>query len=145
MNRTKNILMAVFFGFIIISLVIVELYENDILDCGILVGDKNVEFLLVATMELLTVALIPLALRMFRFRRVADILTSDEDRAASRLLVWGSLRLCCLGIPMAVNALLYYLYMNTTFGYMGIILLICMPFVYPSMNRCISETTKKEE
>ena len=28
---------------------------------------------------------------------------------------------------------------------LGIMLLLCMPFVYPSMNRCIAETTEEEK
>jgi len=30
--------------------------------------------------------------------------------------------------------------MNPAFGYMAIIQLLCLPFVYPSLNRCIAET-----
>ena len=56
----------------------------------------------------------------------------------------GMLRLSLLLIPMQVNTLLYYLYMNPAFGYMAIILLLCLPFVYPSMNRCLDETTEEE-
>jgi hypothetical protein len=32
--------------------------------------------------------------------------------------------------------------MNTTFGYLGIILLLCLPFVFPSLSRCEAETTE---
>lgn len=137
--------MASFCGYILLSLIIVVLFENDILDCGILNGNKNVEFILVSLMELMTIALIPLSLRLFKFRRIADKLRSDEDMAPHNLLVWSGIRMACIGVPMVINAMLYYLYMNTTFGYMGIILLICMSFVYPSKVRCISETTKTEE
>ena len=41
---------------------------------------------------------------------------------------------------MPLNTVLYYLFMNTTFGYMAIILAICLPFVYPSEARCEAET-----
>jgi hypothetical protein len=34
--------------------------------------------------------------------------------------------------------------MNTTFGYLAIILLLCLPFVFPTLNRCIAETTAEE-
>jgi hypothetical protein len=29
--------------------------------------------------------------------------------------------------------------MNTTFGYMAIIGLLCLPFVFPTMSRCEAE------
>jgi hypothetical protein len=50
------------------------------------------------------------------------------------------IRLLMLLVPLWADTLLYYLYMNTTFGYLGIILALCLPFVYPSMNRCETET-----
>ena len=43
-------------------------------------------------------------------------------------------------LPLWADTLLYYLYMNTTFGYLGIILVLCLPFVYPSESRCEAET-----
>ena len=60
------------------------------------------------------------------------------------MMKWGLIRLLIIEVPMLADTLLYYIYMNTTFGYLGIMLLLCMPFVYPSMNRCIAETTEEE-
>ena len=51
-------------------------------------------------------------------------------------------RLLILEAPMVINTLLYYIYMNTTFGYLGIMLLLCLPFVFPSLNRCEGEVTE---
>lgn len=136
--------MAEFLVPIIISLLLVVLYENDILVCGVLSGYNNAEFLSVSMMEILTIGAIPLTLRMFKFKKIVSSLTSDEAMSSHNLLVWGSIRMILLCVPLMINTLLYYLYMNTTFGYMGIILLICLPFVYPSMGRCINETTKAD-
>jgi hypothetical protein len=36
------------------------------------------------------------------------------------------------------------MYANVAFGYMAIILVIVLPFVYPSMERCIAETSDEE-
>jgi hypothetical protein len=33
--------------------------------------------------------------------------------------------------------------MNTTFGYLGIMLLLCLPFVFPSVGRCLAETSEE--
>ena len=52
-------------------------------------------------------------------------------------------RLLILEVPMVINTLLYYIYMNTTFGYMGIMLLLCLPFVFPTLNRCLAETSQE--
>ena len=56
---------------------------------------------------------------------------------------WGMLRLLILEAPMVIDTLLYYIYMNTTFGYLAIILLLCLPFVFPSLNRCLAETSEE--
>ena len=52
-------------------------------------------------------------------------------------------RLLMLCVPMIVNTVLYYVFMNVAFGYMGIILFLCLFFVMPTMDRCLSEI--KEE
>ena len=56
---------------------------------------------------------------------------------------WGMSRLLILEVPMVIDTLLYYIYMNTTFGYLGIMLLLCLPFVFPTLNRCLDETRKE--
>ena len=55
------------------------------------------------------------------------------------LLRWGSLRMLMLCVPMVINTLCYYLFMNVAFAYMAIILFICLFLVYPSLDRCYSE------
>ena len=61
------------------------------------------------------------------------------------LLKWGMLRLLILEVPMVSNTYLYYMYMNATFGYLAIILLLCLPFVFPTQSRCIAETTEEDK
>lgn len=43
-------------------------------------------------------------------------------------------RVLLLGIPMFANTLLYYAFMSPRFGYMAIILLLCMLCIYPSID-----------
>ena len=38
-------------------------------------------------------------------------------------------------VPLLMNTLLYYIFMNTAFGYMALILLICLPFIYPATRK----------
>jgi len=42
-------------------------------------------------------------------------------------------------VPMLVNAVLYYLFMNVAFGYMAIILFLACFFVFPSQERSEQE------
>jgi hypothetical protein len=40
-------------------------------------------------------------------------------------------RMSLIGVPLLLNAVLYAIYGTTHFFYLGIILLICIPFVWP--------------
>ena len=111
--------------------------QSDILVSGMLAGAHQSEFLWTTLMELATLGCAFLALRLFKFDRVHRAL--NEQKAVA-LKKWGLLRLLLLFLPLLADTLLYYIYMNPTFGYLGIILALCLPFVYPSEGRCISET-----
>ena len=140
MKKTQKLLMTVFAAFVAATLAVVVLFETDTLPCGIMKGaGADGEFLAATSMELLTLCAIPVALRLFRFGKVARSLVS-----ADALRRWGLVRMLLLCVPMAANTLLYYLYMNVAFGYMGIILFLCLAFVYPSESRCESEVAGKD-
>ncbi len=109
------ILRAEMVAAIAVSLIIVALYELGLVESGLWTGDEEKEFLCVSAMELLTVCLIPLALRYFK----------------------GSLGVAAIGVPMVVNTLLYYLFMRVAFGYLAIIGLICALFVWSKV--CVKQ------
>ena len=71
----------------------------------------NTEFILTTTMELLTLVCAYLGLRLFKKS-------------------W-KVRLALIVVPLLVNALLYIIYQTTPFFYLGVILLLCLPFVWP--------------
>lgn len=125
------------FSMIGITVVLVVLFETDVLPSGLMATEKQTEFLLTTLMELLTLASVYMSLRLFKFEKVHQELVT---RKADGLRRWGLIRLAILLLPMPLNTVLYYLFMNTTFGYMAIILAICLPFVYPSEARCEAET-----
>jgi hypothetical protein len=137
MKKTKNLLSCVFAAGMIVVVILVVLYESDILVSGMLAGAHQSEFLWTTLMELATLGCAFLALRLFKFDRVHRVL--NEQKAVA-LKKWGLLRLLLLFLPLLTDTLLYYIYMNPTFGYLGIILALCLPFVYPSEGRCIAET-----
>ena len=71
----------------------------------------NNEFILTTTMELVTLVCAYLGLRLFKKS-------------------W-KLRLSLIVVPLLVNAILYIIYQTTPFFYLGVILLLCLPFVWP--------------
>lgn len=94
-------------------------------------------------MILLTMGLLPLALRLFKIPAVsADLLA----RQAPALARWGTVRLLVLGLLLLVNEFLYYAFaFESTYGYLAVVVLLCMPFVVPTMGRCQAEVTPEEE
>lgn len=139
MEKVRKRLLAEFLVPIIICLVIVVLGEFNAFPTGVLTGNTQVEFVLLAAMEIITICMIPLALRLFRFGKIHSQLVEQRERGLQK---WGTIRLEMLTVPMVVNTLLYYLTMNAAFGYLAIILFLCMFFVVPTKERCNAEIEK---
>ena len=138
MKKVSQQLIAFYTAQIALALAFVVLFELDMLPTGIMADDKQTDFLLTATMEIVSLGAAFLGLRLFKFEVVSKNLVERKEKAMWK---WGMTRLLILEAPMVINTLLYYIFMNTTFGYLAIILLLCLPFVYPSLNRCLAETT----
>ena len=142
MKKISKLLMSVFTSLVVVMVGIIVLYESGVLESGVLADSKQTEFLAMTGMELTSLAGAFLGLRLFKFQKIHDALVTQKEPA---LLKWGILRLLILEVPMVSNTYLYYMYMNTTFGYLAIILLLCLPFVFPSQSRCIAETTEEDK
>ncbi|WP_092110422.1 hypothetical protein [Prevotella sp. KH2C16] len=138
MKKVQKILQLEFWIPIVVSLLLVVLFETDILETGLLSEDKGSEFVMTSVMELATICFIPLALYLFRFKKIHDQLCSEKGERY--LQKWGTCRLALLYVPMVLNTLLYYLFMHVAFAYLAIILLLSLCFVYPSSERCLDET-----
>lgn len=74
-------------------------------------NSESILFILTTVMELLTLACAYLGLRLFKQN-------------------W-KLRMAIIVVPLLANAILYAVYQTTPFFYLGVILLICIPFVWP--------------
>ena len=141
MKKVSKQLTAFYIAQIVIALVIIVLFETDVLPTGIKADDKQSDFVLTALMEIISLGAAFFGLRLFKFKAIHNDLVSRKETAMWK---WGMARLIILEAPMVINTLLYYIYMNTTYGYLGIMLLLCLPFVFPSAGRCLAETTEEE-
>ena len=74
-------------------------------------NQTTLQFVLTTAMELLTMAAAYLGLRLYRHNK------------------W--LRLVIIVAPLLVNTLLYIVYGTTVFFYLAVMLLLCLPFVWP--------------
>ena len=132
MNKTISLLRTVLIANVGVAVVIAAFYELDILPSGMLAGRPQDEFLSTISMELITIVFIPVALRMFKTKDVEKRLEEGDIKAFRK---WGLVRILMITVPLVLNTLLYYSFMNTTFGYMALILLICLPFIYPASRK----------
>ena len=140
MKSISKRLVVIYMSLAAIALAIIILYETNILEAGVMEEQKQSEFILTALMELISLGAAFLGLRLFKFKAVLQELVNLKETAMWK---WGVIRLLILEVPMVVDTLLYYIYMNTTFGYLAVMLLLCLPFVFPSVIRCLAETSEE--
>jgi len=138
MQKTKTILLATLWAMLSAALVIIVVFEPSLMAPGGPATNVRAEYVSSVVMELIALGCIPLALRLFKWRKISDDLIAHKEHA---LLKWGMLRMLMLCVPMISNLTLYYLFMNSTFVYLALIHAVCLMFVYPTIDRCVAETT----
>ncbi len=74
-------------------------------------NNDTIQFILTTAMELLTLVCCYLGVRLIKQN-------------------W-KLRMALIIVPLLANAVLYAIYQTTPFFYLAVILLICLPFVWP--------------
>lgn len=137
MKKTVRVLKTCFWGIIALAALLAILYESNILLPGGWKLSEQTQFALLSSMELLTLFSIPFALYIFKMKGIKQKL---KEQKSTMLLRFGIIRLLMLGVILVVNTLLYYTCgLKVAYGYMAIIVLIVMPFVYPSIDRCKAE------
>lgn len=142
-KTVRNILRAQMYISLALTLAIIILFETETLLPGMVEKGSQAEFLIVTIMEIATVCIIPLALRLFKFKTVERELTASP---VSALQKWGVVRMALICDTMTLNTLLYYITpLDVALGYMAIICFICLIFVNPTMRRCLAETNTTED
>lgn len=141
MKKVIRTLKYLFSLILLVTLLLVLVFESELLLPGFILVESKVDFVIKYIMELMTIIIIPLSLRLFKFKSVERKLATKKQHA---LLRWGVLRIIMLGIPMIINTILYYGFLSVEFGYLSIILLISMIFIYPSKDKCYYETRDLE-
>ncbi|EFN91294.1 hypothetical protein HMPREF9302_10815 [Prevotella amnii DNF00058] len=148
MEKVRKILLSELLGLLIIGLFIVVLFETNLLSPGLISDKEHYNCLIIAQfiMQLLTIAVIPFALYLFRFPFIKNQLLSSNPKVISTLLCWGSVRIWLLCFPMILNLFYYYLFgFEVSFFYLSLILLLSIVFIFPSKKRCVHECNLDKE
>ena len=143
MEQTRKLLLKVLGLFLLILICIVAIYELPILLPGCLAGNKSLTFVQFI-MQPITLLLIPLALYLFKIPRVCKSITNIQSYKGFQ--IWACVRICLLCIPIILNILFYYIYVEEVgFFYLALILMISIFFIYPTKERCESERNFKQD
>jgi hypothetical protein len=141
-EQIKRILIiqkSAFMGVWTAPLLLVVLYETGLYQEGLLAGNAQMEYILQSVSILLTIGLIPFALRMFNLNLVKRIKELPLQQALKSYQAWSLLRLALLFVPAILALSFYYLTMNTTNLFCACMALIATLFCVPSENRIKNE------
>lgn len=141
-RQVQRILLCNFFIMIGVALLLVIFYECELLPITSMAENPQLLFVLQVLMELVTIVVIPVGLKMFSIKPLRRRLIEGKG---DTLLSWGTLRLNMLSVPMVFNVFFYYQSMSPAFGYLAIIIFLCLFFIYPSLERCETETSESQE
>lgn len=139
MKKTQQLLTVLF---LIITVCPLGLYVScEFFDISLTCLDNasdSTKFITQTGAILLTLALVPFALRMFKIKRIHNDLMARKEKALKQ---WGGLRLGILGLLLLANTMLYYIFgLEPAFGYLAIVIALTLPFVLPTRERCKAET-----
>ena len=141
-EQIKRILIiqkSAFLGVWTAPLLLVVLYETGLYQEGLLAGNAQMEYILQSVSILLTIGLIPFALRMFNLNLVKRINELPLQQALKSYQTWSLLRLALLFVPTILALSFYYLTMNTTNLFCACMALIATLFCVPSESRIKNE------
>ena len=141
-EQIKRILIiqkSAFLGVWTAPLLLVVLYETGLYQEGMIAGNAQMEYILQSVSILLTIGLIPFALRMFNMNLVKRIKDLPLQQALKSYQTWSLLRLALLFVPAIMALSFYYLTMNTTNLFCACMALIATLFCVPSESRIKNE------
>ena len=121
------------------------LFEIGVLEEGTYAGDAQMEYIFQSVSILLTIGLIPFALRMFNLNLVKRIKELPLQQALKSYRMWSDVRLGLLFVPAILGVSFYYITMNTTNLFCACMALIATLFCIPSENRIKNELDLPEE
>ena len=141
-EQIKRILKWQIVAFILVwalPLVYALLHEAGVLSQGALAGDVRMEYIFQTIGILMTIVLIPFALRIFNLNLVKRIQELPLQQALKSYRIWADVRLALLVVPALINLQFYYLTLNNTGLFCAAMSLIASLFCVPSESRIKNE------
>jgi hypothetical protein len=144
MEKIIKELKLIYWGIVSVLLLFAFLVEFVLIDVvgGVFADDKQFEFIMQSLMSLLTLSAIYMSLRLFKFEKVV---TAIREYPLEQYKSYSILRMVLLECPLLFNIICYWLFVQSSFAWLGVIIGLAFPFVYPSKERFLSETGSVEE
>ena len=139
MNQIIKQLKLLFYLIVGVSLLLMAVVEFLLLDIagGLFADDKQIEFVYQSFMILLTLGGIYVVLRFFKFEGIKKRIQEHQLTAYSR---WSLIRMLVLEGVAILNIGGYFLFVNSSFVYLWLIIMLSFSFLYPTRERLINET-----
>ena len=112
--------------------VLVSFLFNDM----IFIEDPQLDFIYLTAMELITLCVIPFALRLFKFKWVKKLI---KQQGTKGLLDLKASQIVMLSGPMILNAIIYFINRQVAHFYLAVILFFFFFFLYPSHEKLFNE------
>ena len=141
-EQIKRILKWQIVAFILVwalPLVYALLHETGVLSQGALAGDARMKYIFQTIGILMTIVLIPFALRIFNLNLVKRIQELPLRQALKSYRIWADVRLALLVVPALINLQFYYLTLNNTGLFCAAMSLVASLFCVPSESRIKNE------
>jgi hypothetical protein len=130
---------AQFFFFMLIPVLLLVVYETNILPMGLLADDVKMQYLIETAGILATVVCVPLVFILFRFMQKRKIENNILSVALDRYVYLCAGRLALLETVVIINVVASYITLNNSSGYCALIALIASFFCVPSKKRLYAE------
>lgn len=138
-TRLLNALKLEYLMFWFLCILLVVLYEANVLPQGIWAGEARMEYVLEVIAVLMTIVLIPVSLRMFKLSLVRYVRQLSLEAALRSYRRWSEVRMAMLLAPALFNFSVYYWTMDTTTLLCGCMVLIASLFCVPGRKRLLVE------
>ena len=138
-RKILSIQKCAFIAVWVAPILLAVLYETGVFQKGVFQGNAQMEYVFQSVSILLTIGLIPFALRMFNLNLVKRIKELPLQQALKSYRIWADVRLALLVVPALINLQFYYLTLNNTGLFCAAMSLIASLFCVPSESRIKNE------
>ena len=130
-----------YIAFVLLAVLLVVLHETHVLPEGLLVGHTTAVYVCECAGILLTIALIPLALKSFHKALLRMALIEDAAARRRSYVKWNEIRLAQFVVIVLLNTSIYYATLDNMCGYCAIMGVIASLFCWPTKSGVEVELT----